>query len=122
MAQRSADIRNLVLFGHGGTGKTTLIDALAVFTKVANRRGDSVDGTSISNTEPEEKERKQTLTSHVFSFPMGEGTLDDLGNAGGGDRRPVCECYQRSDLPRAASVDGGSQGFPGTRDRAHPSG
>jgi elongation factor G len=82
MAQRSHDARNLVLFGHGNSGKTSLVDALALLTKVATRRGDSADGTSISNTEPEEKERKQTLTSHVFGFPLGSAALGLIDTPG----------------------------------------
>jgi elongation factor G len=77
-------MRNLVLLGHGNSGKTALVDALALQTKVTNRHGDSADGTSISNTEPEEKERKQTLTSHVFQLPL-EGVrlnlIDTPGHA-----------------------------------------
>lgn len=84
MSHPSQDLRNLVLLGHGNTGKTALVDALAVHTKVSNRQGDSADGTSISNTEPEEKERKQTLTSHVFQMPL-EGVrlnlIDTPGHA-----------------------------------------
>lgn len=84
MSHPSQDLRNLALLGHGNTGKTALVDALAVHTKVANRHGDSADGTSISNTEPEEKDRKQTLTSHVFQMPL-EGVrlnvIDTPGNA-----------------------------------------
>ncbi len=70
MAHAAQDVRNLVLIGHGGTGKTALVDALALKSGAANRRGDSADGSSISNTEPEEKERKQTLTSHVLGFEV----------------------------------------------------
>ncbi|HLU39630.1 MAG TPA: GTP-binding protein, partial [Planctomycetota bacterium] len=74
MASRSEALRNVVLFGHSSSGKTALVDALAFATKVSNRHGDVANGTSISNTEPEEKERKQTLSSHVFSFPLDGGT------------------------------------------------
>jgi len=82
MAQRSEDIRNLALLGHSSTGKTALVDALALFSKVVNRRGDSADDTSISNTEEEEKERHQTLTSHVFGFPVGKCTLNVIDTPG----------------------------------------
>jgi len=70
MSHHVSDIRNIALFGHGGSGKTALIDALAFTTKITNRHGDSADGTSISNTEPEEKDRRQTLMSHLFDFPV----------------------------------------------------
>ena len=82
MAQASHDNRNIVILGHSSTGKTALVDALALFTKVTTRRGDTADDTSISNTEAEEKERKQTLTSHVFSFPVGKCTLNVVDTPG----------------------------------------
>jgi len=85
MAQPSHDNRNIVILGHSNTGKTALVDALALHTKVASRRGDSADDTSISNTEAEEKVRKQTLTSHVFSFPLGKCTLNAIDTPGHSD-------------------------------------
>jgi elongation factor G len=85
MAQRAHDVRNVVLFGHGNTGKTALVDALAHHTRVSTRRGDSADGTSISNSEPEEKDRRQTLTSHVFGFPLGKAALNLIDTPGHAD-------------------------------------
>ena len=82
MAHRSDDIRNIVLFGHGDSGKTGLVDALAVMTKVTQRHGNSADGSSFSNSEPEEKEKKHTLSSHVFSFPYEKSTLNVFDTPG----------------------------------------
>ncbi|MEZ5963396.1 MAG: elongation factor G [Planctomycetota bacterium] len=73
MATRSDAIRNVVLFGHSSSGKTAIIDALAFGTKASSRHGDVAAGTSVSNAEPEEKERKQTLSSHLFAFPLDGG-------------------------------------------------
>ena len=85
MAHRSEDIRNVALFGHGDSGKTGLVDALAVLTKVAQRHGNSADGSSISNIEPEEKEKKHTLTPHVFHFPFEKGHLNIIDTPGHAD-------------------------------------
>lgn len=85
MAQSAQDVRNLVLFGHGGTGKTALVDALALATKVSSRRGDVGEGTSVSDNEPEEKERKQTLTSHVLGMPLGKCRLNVIDTPGHAD-------------------------------------
>lgn len=82
MAHRPEDIRNIALFGHGGSGKTAIVDALAYQTKVTTRQGDSADGTSISNSEPEEKERKQTLDSHLFHLPLENVTLNLIDTPG----------------------------------------
>ena len=90
MTARSETIRNVALFGHSYSGKTALIDAVAVATKVAARHGDSALGTNFGNPEPEEKERKHTLSSHLFGFPVGNlglslidtpGHQDFLGDA-----------------------------------------
>lgn len=82
MAHNPSVIRNVALFGHSGSGKTALVDALAYMDKVSSRHGNTADGTSIGDTEPEEKERKQTLTSHLFSFPLGDGILNVLDTPG----------------------------------------
>jgi len=83
MATRPDAIRNVVLFGHSSSGKTALVDALAFATKASNRHGDVAAGTSVSNSEPEEKERKQTLASHLFNFPLdGGGQLNLIDTPG----------------------------------------
>ncbi len=68
MAHRSEEIRNIALLGHSHSGKTAIVDSLAFITKASPRHGNSLDGTSVSDTLPEEKERKHTLTSHLFGF------------------------------------------------------
>jgi elongation factor G len=69
MPHRTPDIRNFALVGHGSAGKTATLDALAYVAKVTPRHGNTDDGSSISDTEPEEQERHQTLTSHIFHLP-----------------------------------------------------
>ncbi|GAB4161317.1 MAG: elongation factor G [Planctomycetota bacterium] len=85
MALNAQDIRNLVMVGHGHSGKTAVLDAIAYHTKITTRHGDSADGTSISNTEPEEKERKQTLQAHLFAMPVGSATLNVIDVPGHAD-------------------------------------
>ncbi|HEX6811077.1 MAG TPA: elongation factor G [Planctomycetota bacterium] len=76
MARASEDIRNVALFGHGHSGKTMLLDAIAFHCKLTKRLGSTTDGSSISNTEPEEKERMQTLSAHLFRIPLGQIQLN----------------------------------------------
>jgi elongation factor G len=85
MAHRSQDIRNIALIGSSSSGKTALVDALAFVTKASSRHGNSLEGTSASDTLPEEKERKQTLTSHLFGFRWGETTLHVIDTPGHAD-------------------------------------
>ena len=42
-------IRNVVLLGHGGAGKTTVAEALALVTGVTKRMGKVPDGNTISD-------------------------------------------------------------------------
>jgi elongation factor G len=50
----STDIRNVVVLGHGGSGKTTLIDALCFSTGTARRRGSVKEGTALTMHTEEE--------------------------------------------------------------------
>ncbi len=57
----TADIRNVLLVGHGGCGKTSLADALLFESKTVNRKGSVTDGSSFSDFEKEEKEHKHSI-------------------------------------------------------------
>jgi elongation factor G len=59
------DIRNVVLVGHGDSGKTSLADALLFKAKATNRPGSLDEGTSAFDFEPEEKERKCSIDLSV---------------------------------------------------------
>lgn len=62
------DIRNLVLCGHGSTGKTTLVDRLLVKTGAVNANPSVDEGTSICDFDPEEKEHKYSVEAAVTHF------------------------------------------------------
>jgi len=55
------DIRNIVLLGHGGAGKTTLAEAILHAAKVSNRLGSVDDGTSLLDYTDIEKDRKHSV-------------------------------------------------------------
>jgi len=62
----TADIRNVLLAGHGGCGKTTLADALLLASGTVNRKASVVDGSSFSDFEKEEKEHKHSIYSSIL--------------------------------------------------------
>ena len=63
------DIRNFVIMGHTGSGKTTLTDAF-LFKLGLNDRLGSVDaGSSMADTMEEEKTRKITVFGKPFTAP-----------------------------------------------------
>jgi elongation factor G len=62
------NIRNVGLFGHGSDGKTSLAEAILFATGENNRLGLVDEGSSIMDYEPEEVERKMTLTSSFAQF------------------------------------------------------
>src|SRR4051812_46936993 len=54
-------LRNVVLLGHGGTGKTSLAEAAFFSSGGTSRMGKVDDGTTTSDFEPDEVKRKISL-------------------------------------------------------------
>ena len=61
-------IRNVVLVGHNGCGKTTLVEALLHRAGVTTRIGRVEDGTAVTGTDPEEVKRGMSLSLGVAPF------------------------------------------------------
>ncbi len=59
------DIRNVILLGHGGSGKTSLAEAMLHTTGATNRLGSVDDKTSICDYYDEEKEHQHSITTAI---------------------------------------------------------
>ncbi len=58
-------IRNVVLLGHGGCGKTSLVEAMAYLSGITSRMGKVTDGNTISDYSKEEQKRQFSISSSV---------------------------------------------------------
>ena len=65
---RPENIRNVVLVGHGGSGKTTLAEAMLHVAGVTTRQGSVDAGTTVFDHEPEEIDRSISLGLSVGSL------------------------------------------------------
>jgi len=80
---KAADrIRNVALVGHRGSGKTSLHEALLFQAGAINRMGAVVDGTTTSDTDPDEKARQMSITAAVATFEWQERKVNLIDTPG----------------------------------------
>ncbi len=58
---KTPEIRNVAVLGHGASGKTSLVDALAFVAGTSKRHGAVKDGTALTDYTPDEIERKYSI-------------------------------------------------------------
>jgi elongation factor G len=78
-------LRNVVLLGHGGTGKTSLAEALLELGGAGSGRGGTFD------FDPEERARGHSLALATASLPWRDHRITILDTPGGADA--VGDCY-----------------------------
>ncbi len=80
---KAADrIRNVALVGHRGSGKTSLHEALLFQAGAIKRLGIVADGTTSSDSEPDEKARQMSLQAALSSFEWQERRVNLLDTPG----------------------------------------
>ena len=90
MAHRPSDVRNAVLIGAGGAGKTTLVESLLHKAKVTSRRGTVPEKNTVTDWDDDERERQHSLLAtpvhmnwkdHRLQLIDTPGALDFMGEA-----------------------------------------
>ncbi len=79
---RTDRIRNVVLLGHGGSGKTTLAESMAYLAGVTSRMGTVTDGNTISDYDKEEIKRKFSITTSVVPVEWQKTKINILDTPG----------------------------------------
>ena len=78
-------IRNLVLLGHGGTGKTSLAEAALFVSGAINRLGKVDDGTTTSDFDPDEIKRTISIRTTVAPVEWRDTKINVLDAPGYAD-------------------------------------
>ena len=79
---RTDRIRNVVLLGHGGAGKTSLAEAMAYLSGITSRLGKVTDGNTVSDYDKEEIKRKFSITTSVVPIEWGKVKINVLDTPG----------------------------------------
>ena len=76
------EIRNICLMGHGGDGKTTLVEAMLYTAKGSERLGKVTDGNTVSDFDPEEVKRGYSIATSLIPVEFEGSKLNVLDNPG----------------------------------------
>lgn len=78
-------IRNIALVGHGGSGKTTMTEAILYTSGTTNRLGKVDDGSTVSDYHPDEIERRISINSSLLHCDWQGCKLNILDSPGYSD-------------------------------------
>ena len=78
----TGNIRNIVVMGHGGCGKTTLVEAIAYQTGITARMGKVTDGNTISDYDKEEQKRQFSISTSVVPVEFEDIKINFLDTPG----------------------------------------
>ena len=78
----SGDIRNIALVGHGGAGKTTLVEALLYHAGAIKNMGSVEKGTAVCDFDTQEKNHQHSLDAAVVSMDYHGGHINLIDTPG----------------------------------------
>jgi len=81
----TSKIRNIALVGHGGTGKTSLAEAMLYNTGVTSRLGKVDDGNTVADFLPEEVKKKITISTSLVPCEYRDHKINVLDTPGFAD-------------------------------------
>ena len=79
---RTDEIRNVVLLGHGGSGKTSLAEAMAYVSGATNRMGKITDHNTISDFDKEEQKREFSISATLIPIEWEKAKINVLDTPG----------------------------------------
>ncbi len=79
---KTENLRNIVLIGHGGSGKTTIAEAMLFNTGVLDRFGKVDDGTATTDFDPEEIKRKISISAATAPCDMNDVRINVIDTPG----------------------------------------
>jgi elongation factor G len=79
---RAASLRNVVVIGSRGAGKTSLVEAMLFSAGAVPALGSVAQGTSVSDFEPEEQHRRSSVSTSLLRFGWNQTTITLLDTPG----------------------------------------
>ncbi|WP_433324007.1 elongation factor G-like protein EF-G2 [Spirillospora sp. CA-294931] len=84
-ADRPGNVRNVVLVGHSGAGKTTLVEALLAATGTVQRAGKVEEGTTVSDFDEVEVRQQRSVNLALAPFMYGDVKVNLIDTPGYAD-------------------------------------
>lgn len=79
---RTDEIRNVVLLGHGGSGKTSLVEAMLYVSGATNRMGKITDHNTVSDFDKEEQKREFSISTSLIPIEWEKAKINILDTPG----------------------------------------